>query len=230
MKWINDNAAGIQALGSLVLVFVTTAYVLLTKSLLDESRRSRRPYVYLDIKTGAGGLQVGVGNHGDRAAEEVRFLVSEDFEGFEGVRLREAPPFADGIDYIPPGRRYDFVLDAPDSVMAEASDARLDVEIRYSGDGRNHSERVALTLGKFSMLNLNTFSDSGDRIALALDRLPSEYFRRRKADAWLNGPHLHCPSCGEPRRRADATRCPHCHVFVRPESDIPMSDGDSRER
>ncbi len=76
MDFLNDNAGAIQGIATAVLVVITGAYVWVTWQTLRTIQRSQRPYVFVDVTSGGGPhLDIAVGNHGDRAASNVRFEV-----------------------------------------------------------------------------------------------------------------------------------------------------------
>lgn len=79
IEWLNENAGAVQGAATLALVLITLWYVLLTRAIVQATRRSQRPYVYLDI-TGEGGpaVELAVANYGDRAAEDIQFDVVRD--------------------------------------------------------------------------------------------------------------------------------------------------------
>lgn len=76
----------IQAVTTIVLVGVTAWYVPLTRQMVQATRTSQRPYVYVDITSERGGsLELGVGNYGERAAE--RRPASDDTPKHHGADI-----------------------------------------------------------------------------------------------------------------------------------------------
>jgi hypothetical protein len=107
VKYLNNNSGAVQAIVTAVLVVLTAFYVYATFRLLSATRRSQRPYVFLDVVGhGANYLEFGLANYGERAAERVKLDVEKDITDREGVALSARPPFSSGVTYLPPGRSY----------------------------------------------------------------------------------------------------------------------------
>lgn len=78
LEWLNTNSAAVQACSTVALLVVTAVYVLFTKTLADEARRSQRPYVFVDVDVQDGRhVMLVVGNAGERAASAISIEVPD---------------------------------------------------------------------------------------------------------------------------------------------------------
>ena len=104
-----------SAVGTLILAALTLAYVLFTRSMVEEMRESRiaqeKPEVIVDADySDQSVVDVVVRNIGKGAAKDITFEFSAPLassmsarEGGEALPLNELPYFKEGLDFLAPG-------------------------------------------------------------------------------------------------------------------------------
>ena len=217
LKALNNNAAAIQALTTMVLVGVTAWYVYLTRQMLQAARTSQRPYVYIDV-SGEGGLawELGVTNCGERAAEDVSFEILRELDDFRGNPLSDKTALGKGIRYLPPGRGYRYNVLLPQDITSGPPGTNvLDVRTRYSYAGTTYNDRLTIDFADLDSVLLTSFQTSSDKMAGSLREIAQLMHRRDIRDTpWQVGPSMKgCPICSE-SIRATATKCPKCREWL----------------
>lgn len=214
---LNRNTGAVQAIATLTLAGLTFWYVIVTRRIADAARRSQRPYVHLDI-SGRGGpmLEIGVGNFGERAANNVQFEVHQDVLDREGIGLSVSGPFERGIPYLPPGRMYRWSFISPEDYFTGEANSIFQATIRYEYGGTPYTEEVVVDFASLENVLFSSLSAPGveaaahlKSIATSLDRL--QRIERDRSGGVLDRifPRPPCPRCREPVNRG-ATKCPHC--------------------
>lgn len=212
---LNRNAGAIQAVTTILLVTVTAWYVYLTHHMLQEARRSQRPYVYLKMRLDGALLEFGVGNSGDRAAERVEFTVVRDIVDRDGQPVSQDSPLSRGIRYLPPGETYRFSVLAPQNLAGRPpGDAVFDVAVNYRSGGAKYGDRFAIDFADFSGVLENSLWTPEEQIAKSLDQIARLTLRRQTDDETRRLLDMHrgmkgCPVCVEPIS-VNATKCPKC--------------------
>lgn len=101
-----------------------------------------------------------VGNHGERAALEVKFEFMRDVEGSYEA-LSDSGPFATGIDYLAPGRARHFEFSPRDGKFfrSESEKHILDLTASYKGGSPSlrYEERVHVDLAFLDGMSLGDY-------------------------------------------------------------------------
>ncbi|MEX0826537.1 MAG: hypothetical protein WD184_07305 [Acidimicrobiia bacterium] len=214
---LNRNTGAVQAIATLILAGLTFWYVIETRRIADAARLSQRPYVHLDV-SGRGGpmLEIGVGNFGERAANNVQFNVQQDVLDGSGTGLSAAGPFDRGIPYLPPGRMYRWSFISPQDYFADVANSTFRATITYEYGGTAYEEDVVVDFASFEGVLYSSLSAPGadaaahlKSIARSLDEL--QRIGRDRSGSVLERifPRPPCPRCREPVN-SGATKCPHC--------------------
>lgn len=223
---LNRNAGAIQAVTTVLLVTVTGWYVYLTYHMLQEAKRSQRPYVYLKMRLDGALLEFGIGNSGDRAAEQVEFTVVRDLVDRDGQPVSQDSPLSRGIRYLPPGETYRFAVLAPqDLVGRPPGDAVFDVAVKYRSGGATYVDRFAVDFADFEGVLENSLWTPEEQIAKSLDQIARLTLRREADDQTrrllaMNRGMKGCPVCVEPIS-VNATKCPKCLEWL---PDEPLAE------
>lgn len=165
IEWLNTNAGAIQAVTTIVLVGVTAWYVVLTRQMVQATRTSQRPYVYVDVTSeGASTIGLGVGNYGERAAERIAFEVLRQPNQRDGTPIAEGTPLERGIRYLPPGRGYQFMVIMYADVFSGPPDKHvLDVKVTYAYGGTKYEDRWTIDFYDFEGILLKQLPRLGRR-------------------------------------------------------------------
>ena len=233
IDYLNENGVAVQAIAAVLLALLTTAYVIATYWLVNATRRTQRPYVFLDIVAHGGNyLEFGLANYGERVAEDVRIEVERDIVDSDGKALSEGPPFSSGVTYLPPKRSYRWSFLAPEDFFDATPETNvLRARILYSHGKKHYEEKVDLDFASLDGVLLKSFADWGAETATHLKEIArhlSTDNSRAQRDALVSRMfHRPCPSCRESVSR-DATRCPHCLDVISPADDADeVADEDA---
>jgi hypothetical protein len=211
----------VQALSTIVLVVVTAIYVVATWKMMNDARRSRRPYVSLGVSSDhPSKLRLTIANHGDRAALNVRFEVIRELIDRAGKPMTaEESPLTRGVRYLPPGGRIVFEFSLGHDVYgAEPGTNVLEVVTRYSYENRDYSDPVCIDLADFDGVSFSSFRSGHDEITTALKSLqraisglkPSGIEQMVRSTS-----RRQCPSCYELVNNK-ASKCHHCFAMIEP--------------
>jgi hypothetical protein len=227
IEWLNTNAGAIQAVTTFVLVGVTAWYVVLTRQMVQATRTSQRPYVYIDVTSDGGGtLELGLGNYGERAAERIEFNVLRQPSQRDGKPVATGTPLERGIRYLPPGRGYRFRVPMSNDVYKGPPDTHvLDVKVTYAHGGTSYEDRLTVDFSDFDGILLKSFRDSGDEIARSVKEIAREAKHRSSQNRFSSmfaQPERKCPACGE-YISEEAKKCSRCLEW------LPKSEATNAE-
>lgn len=99
--WVTLISTVVVAVATVVLVCLTSRYVRLTRSMLEEAQKSREPAVTLDFEMPDESIRLVVENHGLSPARNVRITVLKDAPLFQDQQgFADKWPLKDGISYL----------------------------------------------------------------------------------------------------------------------------------
>jgi hypothetical protein len=235
VQWIGNNAAAVQAISTVALLFVTGVYVWFTKTLADQARRNQRPYVYMDIDARKGtDLQLLIGNVGERAANNIQIAVEpKDGRGRRNPLaqpdgsertlnldvLRDLAPVRSGIPYLAPGRVYRWDLlglgRVDELVNGRPGENTVDVRIRYEADGHKYKEDTHFDFAVMSGMRIQTFDDPLADIADHLRKISRQLDSNAHSSRDPFGLTTRCEFCGSAIQRS-AVKCSSCREWLIP--------------
>src|SRR5574340_119341 len=103
----------IVAITTIVLAWLTSRYVRLTGILVEETKLSRAPSVYVDFEMPKD-LRLVVANYGQSTAKNIKMKVLKDASWLKEDRcLTESVPVKKGISHLTPGRKLKYYLGYP---------------------------------------------------------------------------------------------------------------------
>lgn len=183
---------------NVVLVLLTSRYVRLTGRIVEESQKSREPFVTVDFELPDHTLRLVVENHGLTSARNVRIEVLRDVDWLNAGKGRtgiiHCGPVNEGVSYLTPSRKLKYLLgfpkwkDTPDDAM-EAS-----MRITYQNDkGKDYENTVDFDFGQMRDVLFESFKDSnlavadaikepsaqGSRMTVFAHQVPSSRSRKR---------------------------------------------------
>lgn len=219
VDYLDSHAGAVQAVSAVILVVVTTWYAILTRRMAKSALESRRPYVFVDLRSEGGRSgELVLGNDGDRSAQDIDVAVS--VVGSEELADSITTAFGDvrHVLYLAPGRRYRYRLILPaEDIFARPEDEHVLIRfnLSYMGDGRRYAESFMIDVTALNGVLLTSFTDPGEAIAGSIkdlarieqgrdssQRMQSMVSRRRK-----------CPTCGS-LIDSEARKCPACMEWI----------------
>jgi hypothetical protein len=215
VDFLNDNAAGTQAILAFVLVGVTSWYAWLTRRAVRAAEQSRRPYIYLDFEFDGPRLAiVVVGNAGDRAAENIKFEVEQDVQLEKGETLSaKVPPLSQGLQYLAPQRRYLYMFISPFDFSKGREEAQFRAKVSYQFGRDRYSETIKFGFSAFEGVLFRSFREPGTEVASELGHLRQAYERVHRESPFQPRTTV-CPKCRE-LVKVGALKCPHCLTWIK---------------
>lgn len=214
----------IVAVATVVLVWLTSKYVRLTKTIVDEMKATRDPSVYLDIEAPDLMFNLTVGNSGQKPAVNIRFSVEKDIKGLKYGKnetgIGSIPIINKGISYLPPGKILKWRAGLFSPSKNETQDNTLQVKIFFENeDGKEFERNVLIDMSLYDAVLFESYRDSSRDMAQAIKKLEGHRIPgsiiRNSSD--LIGKKT-CPMCGE-RIQSGAKKCPHCHELINDRED-----------
>jgi hypothetical protein len=211
-------SAIVSALATIILAFLTWRYVRLTNHILNETRASRGPNIYVDMELTDFQITFIVGNSGLSPAHKVRFTVSdsilwrknEHHEGFKSLSV-----IKNGITYLAPGRILKYVAGYidPNNSFDATSYAEFIVDYDDHLKNKQHME-CCINMEQYNSVLLASFRSPGSEIAGAIKGLERNRSSEKAMDRFTHRMFWkQCPSCGE-SIASSAKKCPHCLEFL----------------
>lgn len=210
---------------TVVLVWLTSRYVLLTARMLEEAQRSREPAVTVDFEMPDGTLRMVLMNLGSSTARNVWVHVIKDAPwlqtGKERRGIADSAPAREGVSYLTPTRRLMYFLGFPN--WGDKPDEQLEVSLRVTYEnetGKAYEHIVNFDFGQMREVLFESFKDPGLAVADAIrdtERSRQSHQRGRRMFASLSASRTkQCPMCAE-MIPAEARKCSRC-LEMQPES------------
>lgn len=147
LQYLNQNAGAINVLLACVIAAATLVYVLLTRTLVLETRRTRELQsdpliaVYAEDTVSIHFQDFVVRNIGAGPAYKIRFQVLQDFECEKSTAFSTLPFVSAGLKYLAPAQQFSFFL----TNLLENSDVKLEAALKLrvgweNREGREFSE------------------------------------------------------------------------------------------
>jgi len=215
---IQGISALITSIATIILAFLTARYVRLTNHMLEETRASRGPNVYVDIELTSFEIKLLVGNSGTSPAHNIHLSVSDSIPwrdnsshgGFKKLGIVK-----EGISYLAPGRTLKYIAGYYDWKELEKSNSNAEFIITFA-DHTRKKQRIEFMIGmdQYKAILFESFKKPGADIAAALERMESRRSSEKSMNLFLHGiGKKNCTHCGE-QIAASAKKCPHCMEFI----------------
>ncbi|ABB31243.1 hypothetical protein GeomeDRAFT_3314 [Geobacter metallireducens RCH3] len=213
---------------TVILAFLTSRYVKLTNAIVEESKSSRDPLVYVDIEPSHHYVKLVVGNAGMTAAHDVKVDIQDEVKWERlkqhvfGFQPRER--LQSGIPYLAPHRVLQYELGLPKWQELKEKDGILKITIKFRNDRNVLTEKLCqINLSQYLAISMDSFSNSNKDIVRAINDLERS---SRQKDTSLKSALHHftqkkCPMCGE-GISLSAKKCPKCLEFI--EAAVPAQE------
>lgn len=147
-KLLNQNSGALLVVFSLVVTGATVFYVILTRSLVSESRKMREaqtePNIFVSLHSKedwVGLIDLVIQNIGLGAAYNLKFELKPDFEYSKGQFLSELNFIKNGVNYLAPSQKIKHFLTSLVG-KKELEKTKIEFEVKYEN-----------SLGKLSQKN-----------------------------------------------------------------------------
>lgn len=209
----------VVALATVALVCLTFRYVRLTRRMVEESQKSRDPFVTADFEIPDRSLRLVVENHGLSPAKNVRIAVLKDVQWVRTAKgrqgLAECAAVKKGISYLTPSRRLKYYLGFPN--WGNASDDQMETSLRVtyqSEAGREYHHLVDFDFRQMREVLYESFKDPNLAVAEAIRESERDrQFHEHVGELFgsLNARAMKkCRMCAE-MIPEEAKKCAHCH-------------------
>jgi len=167
-------SAIVSALATIILAFLTWRYVRLTNHILNETRASRGPNVYVDLELNSSTVFLIIGNSGQSPAHNIQFAVSDsilwrEYRGHTG--LMSLGIIKDGITYLAPGRVLKYAAGYINPQTIDVS-SHAEFIITYD-DHLKKKQRLEffINMGQYEQVRFESFGTPESKITGAIERL-----------------------------------------------------------
>jgi hypothetical protein len=185
MDWINARATAITALASVVLLIVTTAYVILTRQLVLTSRdmvdRASRPEIAITLSPDPMHWPVFdlvIQNVGQGLARSIKLGTSSDLKVLNQHPIMEAGPFRTGVPLLVPNEVWRFPLVLATGSWADLAATPLVIQATWGdNEARRYERTFVLDFGQFEPFHvlgqppLKTLTGAVEKIQRAIENL-----------------------------------------------------------
>jgi len=224
LESLQNNSAVIQVITTIivcvttiVLAWLTSKYVRLTKIMVDDLKLSREPSIYIEFEVPERLLRFTVGNDGSSSAINIKFQIDKDLSWLKFLDknpagLSSLPIIKNGISYLRPGRNLKFLAGYFNRQKPENEDDIIKVRVDYQNEaGKDFSREFIIDMSQYREVLFETFKDPSSTIADAIKRIDSNQRSRESSDkifSVIRG-DKRCPMCAE-IIRSEANKCHHC--------------------
>jgi hypothetical protein len=185
MHWLNANAGAVTAMMSVILVIVTTVYVILTRQLVLTNRdivdRSSRPEIAVTLSPDPMHwpiFDLVIQNVGRGPAREIKLGTSSDLKVLNQHPIMEAGPFRTGVPLLVPNEAWRFPLVLARGSWADLAATPLVIQASWSdNEARRYERTFVLDFGQFEHFHvlgqppLKTLADAVEKIQREIENL-----------------------------------------------------------
>lgn len=171
----------VVAAATVVLVYLTSRYVRLTRSIVEETQKSREPAVTLDFEMPDESIRLVVENHGLSAARNVRITVLKDASLFQDQQgFADNWPLKDVILYLTPLRKLKYYLGNPNLENTPEEQMITTFRITYENEVEKKYEHI-VNFDFRQMLNVlpESFGDPSQKVVETLQSIERQNKHKR---------------------------------------------------
>lgn len=215
---IQGSGVTVTAIATVVLAWLTARYVRLTNHMLEETKASRGPTVYVDLELSSYEVKLIVGNSGSAPAHNLSFEVEESIPWRESEYhkgIGGLPQITDGISYLAPSRILKFTAGWLDWDKLKDLDSKVSFQVNYDDHvGKHHKIEFIIDMGQYDGVLLESFKNPASEIAGAIRKI-EDGRRSEKSMSQITSNMFkkNCPFCSE-KISPNAKKCPHCLEFL----------------
>lgn len=162
----------IVTFATVLLAWLTSKYVKLTKHMVDAMKETREPSVYVDFELPDNMLRLIVGNSGQTPAVNITFDVTADlpwlqfFNDRSGISAIKA--IHSGISYLAPGRILKFDAGNFEGDMTKEN-RTLKIVLSFENEtGKQFKKDIVIDMIQYEDVLFESFKDSSITIAEAI--------------------------------------------------------------
>jgi hypothetical protein len=217
----------VVAVATVVLVWLTSKYVRLTKQMVDDMKRTREPSITVDFELVDHAVRLAVSNTGLSSAKDIKFRVKRDIDWLrvngETGGIGELELMERGISYLAPGRTFKYHAGYPNRQRDQVGSMLLSMDVSFCNEAGATFERgIDIDMSQYQSVLFESFKDPEMAIADAIKEV--ERSQRSKGQSsslvrMLTQPkRKKCPICGE-KILAEARKCLHCKEWLETEGE-----------
>ena len=156
-KLLNQNSGALLVVFSLIVTGATVAYVILTRSLVSETRKMREAQTEPDISVNISSKEestylkdIQIQNIGLGAAYNIKFEIVPDFEYAKGRMLSEVNLIKDGLHYLAPNQKISFFIASIPEIFMKKKKSFFDIKVKYENKfGKPYKNTYLIDFSKF---------------------------------------------------------------------------------
>jgi hypothetical protein len=215
---LKNNGATITALATVILAWLTSRYVKLTNHMLEETRATRGPSVYVDIEFNSHEAKLIIGNSGFGAAQDILFEVQDSIpwaiDDFN-KGLANLTPIKHGIPYLAPTRVLKYRIGTINSEEFFSKESKASLKINYTDSFNNKNNiEFEINMNAYDGVLIESFYPPEELIAKQLERNRIQAKSGSSMTSTMNRMFKKsCPICGE-TISSSAKKCPKCLEFI----------------
>jgi hypothetical protein len=211
---LDKHSGAISAIATAASAAFTAAYVALTRRMLGEMQRTRRPFVSIDFELPDSMLRLLITNLGQSAARNIKFSVIQDIswigDGDGSKGLSKIAAIKNGVSNLSPGRSLKFYV-GPFHGIPKDKPTEVVLQVSFDDEaGTRHTDSHVFDLKQFADVLFESFQDPNQKVVRALENLQS---RSLSSGLLARVTQKQCPSCAEYIPVA-AKKCSHCHEKI----------------
>jgi hypothetical protein len=212
LNYLDAHSGSLQVLTSIVLIVVTAAYTVLTKSMARASQEALQPYVYLDLAFDSPAeMIVIVGNSGNKVAGHVTATL-EASNNEKVAKLVRDLPITSGIGHLAPGGklRYSVLINGSELLPSAGPAASFTFKIKYHDGKRTVSDKQVIDLEAYRSALVFERPETSEVVHALREisrKMPSK-------SILILDPTKPCPYCGT-KLIESATKCHGCQEWLR---------------
>jgi hypothetical protein len=191
--------------------------------MLEETRASRGPTVYVDLELSSYEVKLIVGNSGLSPAHNLTFEVKESIpwrkseyhKGINGLAQ-----IKNGISYLAPSRILKFTVGWLDWEKLKEFDSNVCFYVRYDDHiGKHHKIDFIIDMGQYEGVLLESFRNPTSEIASAIREFERRFGAEKSISQITSNMFMkNCSFCKE-KISPNAKKCPHCLEFLPEDKD-----------
>lgn len=157
LDFINQNSGVFLVLFSLIVTGATVFYVILTRSLVSETRKMREaqtePNIFISLKSKEeyiGLVDLIIQNIGLGAAYNIKFEIEPDFEYAKGRMLSEINLIKNGLHYLAPNQKISFFIASIPEIFMKKKKSFFEIKVKYDNKfGKPYKNTYLIDFSEF---------------------------------------------------------------------------------
>ena len=157
LDFINQNSGVFLVLFSLIVTGATVFYVILTRSLVSETRKMREAQTEPDISVSISSKEestylkdMQIQNIGLGAAYNIKFEIEPDFEYAKGCMLSEINLIKNGLHYLAPNQKISFFIASIPEIFMKKNKSFFEIKVKYDNKfGKPYKNTCLIDFSEF---------------------------------------------------------------------------------